>query len=224
MEEKEQKEELKKQFLKDFYIKFWELLYNAKLNQSILVDKYIFYFSAVGIGFSLKLALEVKYYSYKYLIICGIALLVLSTILSLISILLSQRGLDKQINDINQKIEELLDVESSENKEENKGNFSLVEKFNIGSLVVLVVGLFLILLFFGFNYISQEGREVAKKNTEQNEFITEIQQPQTPEKGKIFREGFTSANLPKIPPSKGTRSSQSTNNETNNSKNSAKKK
>lgn len=213
MVKEEQKEENRKSFLKDFYIKFWELLFNAKLNQSILFDKYIFYFSAIGIGFSLKLTLEAKYHSYIYLIIFGILLLTFSTIISLISIFLSQKALDIQINNLNEEIEFFLNEEYIK-KEDNKNYSSLINKLNLFSLINLAIGLLLILLFFGLNYILQEERKMTENySKDKNKLITEIQQP--PKEGDIVEEGFAPPNPPTISPPQETNTSQSTDNKNN---------
>ncbi len=126
-----------KSFYLDFYKKERELLFNAKLEQSKLFDKYIFAVSSAGLALSLTLLVNIlKHTDYILFLITGWIFLVCSSIISLSSFLVSQKAIDKQLEILDHYIDCIFNEQKHE--EQNNLYIKILNYFNISSFIMLI--------------------------------------------------------------------------------------
>jgi uncharacterized membrane protein YqhA len=141
------------EFIKDYYLKRDELLFNAKLSQGQNFSKYTFATSAVALSASLTL---IKlFHSPTLTVFLGVAwfLFSLAIISSLLSILASMDAMDRQA-------EQLIGREPPP----SIGRY--VEIFNFLSLILIAIGLLFVLSFSYANFIRSGGMEKKSKKAE----------------------------------------------------------
>ena len=132
-----------KEFIKDYYLKRDELLFNAKLSQGQSFSKYTFGTAAVSLSASLTLVKLLNSPAHKYLLICAWVCFALAVFSSLLSILASMNAMEQQMKQmIGKKITCSI------------GNVigSCVNYVNIISLFLIVMGLLLVITFSYYKF------------------------------------------------------------------------
>lgn len=138
-----------REYYLDIYKKERELLFNSKLEQSKMFDKYIFTISAAALGLSLTLIKDVfKNPEWNFLLALSWLFFIISVLCSLISFHLSQKVIDEHLEILNEYINFLFN--HKEEEFENKGvKFSkLLEFTNLISFFSLVLGLLILFVFY----------------------------------------------------------------------------
>ncbi len=136
-----------KEYYLDLYKKERELLFNSKLEQSKMFDKYIFTISSVALGLSLTLIKDVfKNPEWKFLLALAWLFFIISVLCSLLSFYFSQKAIDEYLEILNEYISSFFNNTELTDK---KAKFSkFVDVANLISFIFLVLGLLVLFIFY----------------------------------------------------------------------------
>ncbi len=136
-----------KEYYLDLYKKERELLFNSKLEQSKMFDKYIFTISSVALGLSLTLIKDVfKNPGWDFLLALAWLFFIISVLCSLLSFYFSQKVIDEHLEILNEYIGSLLNNIEFMDKEVKFSKF--VDVANLISFLFLALGLLILFIFY----------------------------------------------------------------------------
>ena len=136
-----------KEYYLELYKKERELLFNSKLEQSKMFDKYIFAISSAALGLSLTLIKDIfRNPKCKCLLALVWLFFIISVACSLLSFYFSQKAIDENLSILNENINSLLNNTEFINKKNKFSQF--VEYTNLISFIFLIVGLLILFIFY----------------------------------------------------------------------------